>query len=40
MIGTLGVPEIAIIFTLALALFGPELGRTAGKAINDLLNLK
>jgi Sec-independent protein translocase protein TatA len=39
MLGTLGAPEIAIIFILALVLFGPELGRTIGKAMNQFRNL-
>src|SRR5579863_8106341 len=37
--GTLGAQEIAVIFILALVLFGPkklpELGRTVGKAITE-----
>lgn len=36
---TLGVPEMAVIFVLALVLFGPkklpELGRTIGKAMTE-----
>jgi sec-independent protein translocase protein TatA len=36
---TLGVPEMAVIFLLALVLFGPkklpELGRTIGKAMTE-----
>jgi sec-independent protein translocase protein TatA len=39
MFGTLGVGEIAIIFIVALVLFGPrklpELGRTIGKAMTE-----
>ena len=37
--GTLGVPEMMVIFVLALLLFGPkklpELGRTIGKAMTE-----
>ena len=39
MLGTLGTPEMMVIFLLALVLFGPkklpELGRTVGKAITE-----
>lgn len=39
MFGPLGVPELIVIFVLALLLFGPrrlpELGRTVGKAIGE-----
>jgi len=39
MIGTLGMPEIVVIFILALLLFGPKelpkLGRTFGKALTE-----
>jgi len=39
MFGTLGVPEMMVIFVLALLLFGPkklpELGRTIGKAMTE-----
>jgi sec-independent protein translocase protein TatA len=39
MFGSLGVPEMMIIFVLALVLFGPkklpEIGRTIGKAITE-----
>ena len=37
--GSLGFPEIAIIFLIALILFGPkklpEIGRTLGKALRE-----
>ena len=37
--GPLGVPEMMVIFLLALVLFGPkklpELGRTLGKALTE-----
>ncbi len=37
--GPLGVPELIIIFVIALLVFGPrrlpELGRTLGKAMNE-----
>src|ERR1035438_1266877 len=37
--GSLGVPEMMVIFVLALVLFGPkklpEIGRTLGKAITE-----
>jgi TatA/E family protein of Tat protein translocase len=39
--GSLGVPEMMVIFLLALVLFGPkklpEIGRTIGKAITEFL---
>ncbi len=39
MLGTLGTPEMIVIFLLALVLFGPkklpELGRTVGRAITE-----
>src|ERR1700759_5265817 len=39
MLGTLGTPEMILIFLLALVLFGPkklpELGRTVGRAITE-----
>ena len=39
MFGTVGIPEMAVIFILALVLFGPkklpELGRTIGKAMTE-----
>src|ERR1017187_6649394 len=39
MFGTLGMPEIMVIFVLALLLFGPKelpkLGRTFGKALTE-----
>jgi sec-independent protein translocase protein TatA len=39
MFGTIGTPEMMVIFVLALLLFGPkklpELGRTLGKAITE-----
>ena len=39
MFGSVGVPELIIIFTIALIIFGPrklpELGRSLGKSINE-----
>src|SRR5690348_17384988 len=39
MLGSVGVPELIIIFVLALIIFGPrklpELGRSLGKSINE-----
>ena len=39
MLGTIGTPEMMVIFVLALLLFGPkklpELGRTIGKALSE-----
>ncbi len=39
MFGTVGVSEMAVIFIVALVLFGPkklpELGKTIGKAITE-----
>jgi Tat protein translocase TatB subunit len=40
MFGPLGVPELILIFVLALLLFGPrrlpEIGRTVGRALAEL----
>ncbi len=39
MFGTLGMPEIVLIFVVALLLFGPrqlpQIGRTIGKALGE-----
>jgi TatA/E family protein of Tat protein translocase len=39
MLGSIGVPELVIIFTLALIIFGPrklpELGRSLGKSLAE-----
>ena len=39
MFGSLGVPELVVIFVIALIVFGPrklpELGRSLGKSINE-----
>ena len=39
MFGSLGIPELLLIFIVALLVFGPkrlpEIGRTLGKALNE-----
>jgi sec-independent protein translocase protein TatA len=39
MFGSLGLPELVVIFVIALIVFGPrklpELGRSLGKSINE-----
>ena len=39
MLGSVGVPELIIIFTIALIIFGPrklpELGKSLGRSINE-----
>jgi len=39
MLGSIGMPELIIIFVIALIIFGPrklpELGRSLGKSINE-----
>jgi sec-independent protein translocase protein TatA len=35
MFGSIGMPELIIIFVIALIVFGPELGRSLGKSLAE-----